>query len=181
METFKNFLMLTLLCSGLQLRAQTGQETTAKIIDAKNYVFTATSATPLNVTDINNVMSRMPGYTGGGNINLTGSNYDLAVTPDSLVAYLPYYGRSYTPKTGDPNDSGIKFKSKDFSYKSTKNKKGGWLIQMRPKDVKDNYNLTLSVTQTGNATLTITSNSQQSISYNGNINEPRLKKEDKLK
>jgi len=179
METFKNFLILGLLFSGLQLKAQTSEETTAKIIDAKNYVFAATSATPLNVADINNVMSRMPGYTGGGNINLSGSNYDLSVTPDSVVAYLPYYGRSYTPKIGDPNDSGIKFKSKNFSYKSTKNKKGGWLIQIRPKDVKDSYNLTLSVTQTGSASLTVTSNSQQSISYTGNINEPKLKKENK--
>ncbi|MGY0039930.1 DUF4251 domain-containing protein [Pedobacter sp. NJ-S-72] len=179
METFKNFLILALLFSGLQLKAQSDQETTAKVIDAKNYVFAATSATPLNVADINNVMSKMPGYTGGGNINLNGSNYDLSITPDSLVAYLPYYGRSYTPKIGDSNDSGIKFKSKDFSYKSTKNKKGGWLIQMKPKDVKDNYNLTLSVTKTGNASLTITSNSQQSISYTGTINEPKLKKENK--
>jgi len=181
METFKNFLILALLFSGLQLKAQIDPETTTKVIDAKNYVFAATSATPLNVADINNVMSKMPGYTGGGNINLSGSNYDLSITPDSLVAYLPYYGRSYTPKIGDSNDSGIKFKSKDFSYKSTKTKKGGWLIQMNPKDVKDNYNLTLSITKTGNATLTITSNSQQSISYTGTINEPKLKKENKLK
>jgi hypothetical protein len=180
METFKNFLILALLFSGLQLKAQTSQETTAKVIDDKNYVFAATSASPLNAADINNVMSKMPGYIGNaGNINLNGSHYDLSVTPDSLVAYLPYYGRSYTPKIGDPNDSGIKFNSKDFSYKSTKTKKGGWLIQMNPKDVKDNYNLTLSVTKTGNATLTITSNSQQSISYSGNINEPKLKKENK--
>ncbi|KIO77981.1 hypothetical protein TH53_05985 [Pedobacter lusitanus] len=177
METFKNLLILTLLFSGLQLKAQTSQETTAKVINEKNYVFSATSASPLNVTDINNVMSKMPGYTGGGNINLNGSNYDLSVTPDSVVAYLPYYGRSFTPKLGDPNDSGIKFKSKNFTYKSTKTKKGNWTILINPKDVKDNYNLTLSVTKTGNATLTITSNSQQSISYNGNITEPKPKKD----
>ncbi|QNK62544.1 DUF4251 domain-containing protein [Pedobacter sp. PAMC26386] len=180
METFKNFLILALLFSGLQLKAQTKQETTAKIIDAKNYVFAAASASPLNSSDINNIMSKMPGFTGGGGtINLNSSNYDLSVTPDSLVSYLPYYGRSFTPKIGDPNDSGIKFKSKDFTYKSTKTKKGGWLIQMNPKDVRDNYNLTLSVTKGGSASLTITSNSQQSITFDGNINEPKLKKENK--
>lgn len=176
METFKNLLIIVLLFSGLPSKAQTTQETTTKIVEAKNYVFVASSANPLNAADINNVMSRMPGYTGGGNINLTGSSYNLTVTPDSLVSYLPYYGRSYTPKIGDPNDSGIKFKSKDFTYKSTPNKKGGWLILINPKDVKDNYNLTLSITKAGRATLSITSNSQQAISYEGNITEPELKK-----
>jgi len=175
METFKNCLLLVLIFSGFQLKAQTAEETTTKNVEAKNYVFVASSANPLNAADINNVMSRMPGYTGGGNINLTGSNYNFTVTPDSLVSYLPYYGRSYTPKIGDPNDSGIKFKSKDFTYKSTKNKKGSWLILMNPKDIKDNYNLTLSITKAGRATLSVTSNNQQAISFEGNITEPELK------
>lgn len=178
MRTLKNLILFTLLFSAAQLHAQTDKATTIKILEAQNYVFVASSASPLNATEINKVMSRMPGYSGGaGTINLTGSNYDLTVTKDSVVAYLPYYGRSYTPKIGGIDEGGIKFKSKDFSYKAVMRKKGGWQINLIPKDVKDNYNLTLFVTTSGYATLTVTNNTQQPITFNGYLAAPKPKKE----
>lgn len=178
MRTLKNIFFLALLFSASQLQAQTDKATTIKILEAQHYVFVATSASPLNASDINKVMSRMPGFTGGaGNINLSGSNYDLTVTKDSVVAYLPYYGRSYTPKIGGFDEGGIKFKSKDFSYKAAMRKKGGWLISLAPKDVKDNYSLTLFVTTAGYATLTVTNNTQQPITFNGYLSEPKQKKQ----
>jgi hypothetical protein len=170
MRTLKNFFIVALLLSAVQLQAQTDKATTIKILDAQQYVFVATSASPLNASDINQVLTRMPGYTGGaGNIILTGSNYDLSVTPDSVVAYLPYYGRSYTPKMGGIDEGGIKFKSKKFSYKKTARKKGGWIITIIPKDVKDNYSLTLTTTESGYASLTVTNNTQQPITFSGNL------------
>lgn len=177
MRTLKNLFFFALLLSAAQLHAQTDKATTARIIAAQNYVFAATSATPLNTADIDKVLRSMSGYTGGaGSINLTGSNYDLKVTKDSLVAFLPYYGRSYTPKMGGIDESGIKFKSKDFIYKSVVRKKGGWTITMVPKDVKDNYSLTLIVTTTGYATLSVNNNNQQPISFNGYLSETPVKK-----
>lgn len=177
MKTLKNILSLVLFFSALQLSAQTDKATTARIIGAQHYVFVATTANPLNASDINRIMSRMPGYTGGGSINLAGSNYDLTVTPDSLVSYLPYFGRSYDPKIGGlTDDNGIKFKSKKFKYKATARKKGGWSITMDPKDIKDSYNLGLLVTESGYATLTVNSSTQQSISFNGYLEEPKPKK-----
>ncbi|SEA21201.1 DUF4251 domain-containing protein [Pedobacter hartonius] len=176
MKTLKNIFLFALLFSVVKLSAQTDKATTARIIAAQNYVFVATTAYPLNAADINKIMSRLPGYNGGGNINLTGSSYDLSVTTDSLVAYLPYYGRSYTPKYGSIDENGIKFKSKDFNYKSSARKKGGWNITMTPKDIKDNYSLTLLITTSGYGTLTVNSNNQQSITFNGYIAETKPKK-----
>lgn len=176
MKTLKNIIILALLFSAVKLNAQTDKATTARIVEAQNYVFVATTALPLNAADINQIMNRMPGYNGGGNINLTGSAYDLSVTPDSLISYLPYYGRSYTPKYGTMDENGIKFKSKDFRYKSSPRKKGGWSITMAPKDVKDNYTLSLVITETGYGTLTVNNNNQQSINFNGYIAEPKPKK-----
>jgi len=179
MRTLKNFFFVALLFTAGQLHAQTDKATTIKILEARNYVFVANSASPLNATDINNVMRRMPGYTGGaGNIILTGANYDLSVTADSVVAYLPYYGRSFTPKMGGIDEGGIKFKSKKFSYKSTPRKKGGWIITIATKDVKDNYSITLVATEKGYASLTVTNNTQQPITFNGVLSEPKPKKED---
>lgn len=178
MRTLKNLILFALLFSATQLYAQTDKATTIKILEAQNYVFVASSASPLNASDINNVMSKMAGFTGGaGTINLTGSNYDLTVTKDSVVAYLPYYGRSYTPKIGGIDEGGIKFKSKSFSYKAAMRKKGGWQISIVPKDVKDNYSLSLYVTTAGYATLTVTNNTQQPITFNGYLSEPKPKKE----
>jgi beta-glucosidase/6-phospho-beta-glucosidase/beta-galactosidase len=179
MKTLKNIFLLVLLFSAVKLSAQTDKATTARIVDAQNYIFVATQAYPLNAADINKVMNKMSGYTGGGTINLTGSNYDLAITRDSVVAYLPYYGRSYTPRLGSIDDTGIKFKSKDFNYKITARKKGGWQVTMNPKgkEIKDNYSLTLLITENGYGTLTINSNNQQTITFNGYIDEPKPKKE----
>jgi hypothetical protein len=179
MKTFKTIFLLVLLFSAAKLSAQTDKATTARIIEAQNYVFVATTAYPLNASDINRIMNRMPGYSGGGSINLSGSSYDLSVTKDSVVAYLPYYGRSYTPKYGSIDENGIKFKSKNFNYKSSTRKKGGWNISMAPKDIKDNYSLTLLVTEAGYGTLTVNSNNQQSITFNGYIAESKPKKQAK--
>lgn len=180
MKTLKNIFILCLLFSVTALKAQTDKATTQKVIEAQNYVFVATMAFPMNTADISKVLNRLPGGNSSGAINLNGSNYDLNVTKDSVVTYLPYYGRAYTARIGN-NEGGIKFKSKDFSYTSEKRKKGGWIVTIKPKDVKDdynsNYNLTLNVTTTGYATLVVNSNNQQPITFNGYIAEQKVKKQ----
>lgn len=150
--------------------AQTDKATTRKIVEDKNYTFVATSATPLNGSDINSILSKMPGGASGGNINLTGNNYDVRITKDSLIAYLPFYGRSYTaPITNE--ESGFKFTSKNFVYDTTKRKRGGWDIRIYAKDVKDSPQLTFSISESGYATLSMVSNNRQAITYNGYLSE----------
>jgi len=182
MKLIKYLSAAVVLLLSNSLYAQTDKETTQKIIEAQNYVFVATTAYPLNQMDINNILSRMPGSNGSGAINLSGANYDVNVKKDSMVVYLPYYGRAYTARIGS-NEGGIKFKSKDFTYKSEKKKKGNWIITMKPKDVKDtynsNYNLTLNVSQTGYCTLIVTSNNQQPISFYGYLAEQKVSKNTK--
>ena len=146
--------------------AQTNKATTARIMAAKNYTFVANSANPLNSADVNNILRQMPGNANGGSINLSGSNYDVQITPDSIVAYLPYYGRAFAAPTS-ADENGYKFKSKTFTYSATTTKKGGWEILMQTKDVKDSPKLSLSISENGYATLNIISNNKQAISYNG--------------
>ena len=110
----------------LNSTAQTDKATTTKIVNEKNYVFVATTAIPMNSSDISNILSKMNGNAAGGIINLTGSNYDLKIMPDSIIAFLPYYGRSFNaPMSND--DSGVKFTSTKFTYNTIKSKKG-WNI-----------------------------------------------------
>lgn len=171
MKSLKKLGLLTLGLIAFNVSAQTDKSTTAKIVEEKKYVFVATNAMPMNSTEINNILSRMPGGSGG-NINLIGSSYDVRITPDSIECYLPYYGRAFAaPMNND--DSGYKFKSKKFSYVATKRKKGGWEIKVNTKDVKDNVRMNLSISENGYATLNVFSNNKQSISYNGYLSEPK--------
>ena len=181
MKTIKKLLLLTLSAFSLSTFAQTDEATTARIVNDKNFIFVATNAIPLNATDISRVLNQMSGPPTGGTINLTGSNYDLRIAADSIVSYLPFYGRAFmaTPYGGNNNDSGFRFTSKKFTYKNTPGRKKGWDIAIQTKDVKDNVRMNLSVTENGYATLSVVSNNKQSITYNGYLQEVEKEKPSK--
>ncbi len=121
------------------------------LVDSQRYVFKAQSAMPMS----------------GRTRQLT-SDYDLKVTHDQVVSYLPYFGRAYSAPI-DPNQGGIQFTSKDFDYTRTTGKKGGWDVQIKPKDYRDVQQLSLNISETGYATLQVTSTSRQPISFYGYI------------
>lgn len=174
MNRIKTIFAAALAFVSVNALAQTDKATTAKIVEAKTYTFVARSATPLNVQDISAIMSRMPGNMQGGTINLNETYYEVKVTPDSVVAFLPYYGRSFTAPIGQ-NEGGIKFNSKKFEYKSTKGRKRGWDIVIDTKDAKENYRLALNIGDEGYATLSLNSNAKQSITYQGYLKENEKK------
>ncbi len=175
MNILKNTCFATLLLFAIKVNAQTDKATTTKIVEEKNYAFVATTAIPLNSTDINNILMKMPGGMGTAGINLTGSVYDVVITKDSVVAYLPFYGRAYSTSMNN-DENGYKFTSKDFTYESVKKKKG-WSVVIKSKDVRDNVRMTLDISENGYASLSVLSNNRQSISYNGYISENKPAKE----
>ncbi len=166
------FTLATLLMAG-QVNAQTDKETTERIIKAQHFVFNATSAMPMANQEVNDILSRFPGG-GAGMIQLTGSQYQLIVTKDSVEAYLPYFGRAYTA-TMDPNESGTKFTSKKFEYKANKKKRGSWSVVLNFEDAKDTQRMILSVSEGGYATLNVNNNNRQPISFNGYLSEVKEK------
>lgn len=177
MKTFTNAVTALLFCIAVPAIAQTDKVTTQKIVHNQDFVFVATSAMPLSSQDISAVLNKMNNGNGSGSINLTGSRYDLSIQKDSVVAFLPYYGRSYTASL-NPDDAGIKFKSKDFTYQKVNRKKGGWNITIIPNDIKDHQKLTLSVSTSGYATLNVINNNRQPITFNGYLAE-RVEKKSK--
>ncbi len=156
----------------ISANAQTDKPTTKRIVEAKKFIFVASTALPMNSAEINSVLSRMPGANSGGNIDLTGGNYDVRITPDSLISYLPYYGRAFSAPI-DRNESGFKFTSTKFSFESTTRKKGGWQININPKDTKESVRMSLNISDNGYATLVVSSNNKQTITYNGYLKEPK--------
>ncbi|MEO5593959.1 MAG: DUF4251 domain-containing protein [Chitinophagaceae bacterium] len=125
-----------------------------ELIANQAYVFKAQSTTPLS-----------------GRLRQLTSEYDLQVAKDTIISHLPYFGRAYSAPI-NPSDGGIQFTSKDFDYKLTDKKKGGWNVAIKFKDAKDVQQMQLSIFNNGTASLQVISNNRQSISFNGYIAAP---------
>lgn len=94
--------------------------------------------------------------------------FELSVSPDTIISYLPYFGRAYAPVY--PGEGGIQFTSTDFQYKTTKSG-DKWKIRLRFKNASDVNQMHLDVFENGTAALSINSNRRQSITYYGYIKE----------
>ncbi|HRI19803.1 MAG TPA: DUF4251 domain-containing protein [Panacibacter sp.] len=127
------------------------------LIEAKNYVFEVQSVTPMK----------------GGTRQLT-TGYTLKVLKDTVISDMPYFGRAYQASL-DMSDAGVKFVSTDFEYTTVNRKKGGWDVSIKPNDVRNFKELTLTIYDNGSASLYVTPNDRQSISYRGYITGQKQK------
>jgi hypothetical protein len=173
MKKFRYIIAIILTVFTAQVYAQTDKETIKRIVGEQNFNFVATRANPMPSNALNQILYRFPN-SSNQIVDLNGSQYDLRVTKDSVVAYLPYFGRAFNASL-DPKEAGTKFKSKGFKYSAVK-KKNNWIITIDPKDVKDNQKLVLSVSESGYATLNVNNTNRQPISFNGYISENKSNK-----
>lgn len=146
------FLLVALTSLSIAYTQESEPATLQKMITSKRFTFKAQSVLPLR----------------GSTRNLT-SDYGLRVSGDSLISYLPYFGRAYSAPL-DPTENGLQFTSTDFTYNIQKKKKG-WDITILPKDTRDVRQMFLSVSNSGYARLQVTSNSRDGIAFNGYIDK----------
>ena len=130
-----------------------GASAIQQAVETKNFVFKAESVTPQR--------SRMRQLT---------PEYDVVLTPDSIISFLPYFGRAFTAPI-NPSEGGIKFTSTHFDYTFSQKKKNRWEIVIKPKDVSDVRELYLSIFNNGRASLGVNSSNRESISFNGIVRE----------
>jgi hypothetical protein len=152
----KSLFFLVALAAAIPVFAQSTDKKAAiqSLVESKNYVFRAQTALPQT----------------GQVRNLT-SIYDLKISTNSIVSDLPYFGRAYAPV--DPNEGGITFTSKNFTYTSTTTKKGAWEIKIKPNDIKaDVKQMWLTITEDGYATLRVIGNNRDPMSFNGQVFSP---------
>lgn len=124
---------------------------TKEFIDSPNFVFIPQFVFPLR----------------GGSRRLT-SYYDLQVTKDSIISYLPYFGRAYTAPLNS-SDIGFDFSSTNFQYKASPGKKGGWNILIRPANKENVQEMALDVFDNSSATLRINGVNRDPISFQGYV------------
>jgi len=119
-------------------------------IAEKNFIFRAQTALP----------------AGGQAVNLT-SEYDLRIKGDSVIGFLPYFGRAFTASYNE--EGGIRFTSTANEFSVQQKKKGGWEINVLPKGANDVRQLYLSVSPEGYSTLQVMLVNRQPISFQGII------------
>ena len=150
------FLILVTACL-LQANAQKDksaeQAALQTNLNTRHFVFVAQTATPLR----------------GGLQQLT-SYYDLKVSNDSIVSNLPYFGRAYVAPM-NPSESGLTFASTASGYQVKMKKKGTREISINTKANGDTQRMQLTIFSDGTATLRVSSNNRDPISFNGYIKE----------
>ncbi|WP_374949109.1 DUF4251 domain-containing protein [Mucilaginibacter sp.] len=130
-------------------------------LDTRNFTFQAQYMSPL----------------GGGQRYLN-TDYDVRVTKDSVIAFLPYFGVAYSGAGYNNNeDNGIKFTSTKFDYQVEKKKNGISYIVIKPKDARSTNQLIFNISPNGATNLAVISNNRQRISFDGYLKDsPKTKK-----
>lgn len=106
---------------------------------------------------------------GARQIDLTTNPNFLRVNGNKGEGHLPYFGRSFSGGYGT-GGGGIEFNGEWLEYNVEKNdSKFRVMIKFKIRGESDTYSGTLTITTIENASLTISSNNKQVISYNGNI------------
>lgn len=121
-------------------------------VEAKDFTFKASYAFP----------------TGYRSIYLS-PYYDVKVSPDTVKAYLPYYGRAYRAPM-NPSEGGYRFTSTDFEYKVVQGKKkGSWNVEITMRDLDRPVSFRFDIWENGAARLDVTDNDRQPISFQGDL------------
>jgi len=185
MKNLKYILLIAGLLTGGMSMAQTQDSTkkttrkerkamkaeeVKKLLENKAFTFKAEFADPLGGT-ITNINGRPFNLSpdGSGRIVLN-YNYDVRIKPDSVVSFLPYYGRvTMSAGYGTNTDNGVQFTSTKFGYESKAGKNDFTTIVITPKDAKYTNRMILDVSSNGTATLQVLSNNKNAISYSGYI------------
>ena len=159
MKNTRTFLLLftAMLTGSLMTNAQkSNPDEIKRMIESRNYIFKAQTAEPQ-----------------GSMVRQLTPEYDLTIGRDTIISYLPYFGRAYVAPV-NPSEGGIKFTSTKFDYKQSNNGKS-WKITIKPKDASEVQQLYLDIFDNGRATLQVISTNRQGISFSGYVEENKAK------
>ena len=159
MKIIKSIILFSAVMFGYFLTAGAQTKTPEQVkqlLESRNYIFKAEMMNP----------------QGSISRPLT-PEYDLTISRDTVVSFLPYFGRAYSAPI-NLTEGGIKFTSTKFDY-NLKAKGKKWEATIRPKDTHDVQQIYLEVFDNGYAILQVISNNRQAISFNGYIEENKAK------
>ena len=148
---------IVLLLAGQSLYAQSKKEKreqkaneVKELIDSKRFTVDVNRAIPM----------------GGRSLNLT-SPYSLEMRGDSVISYLPYFGRAYSAPYG--GGDGLRFEESITDYQSTFDKKGTARIKFVARTKEDTFRFDMQVFSNGSAIISVTPTNRQNITYQGEL------------
>lgn len=102
----------------------------------------------------------------GRSVPLT-TDFELRVKGDSVMSYLPYFGRAYNIPYG--GGKGLNFNDVMNDFKITQPKRNKKHIEFNVKNDEDTYKFYIDVFDNGNAYINVMPQQRESISFNGDV------------
>lgn len=93
--------------------------------------------------------------------------YSVEVRNDSLISYLPYFGRAYNVPYG--GGKGLNFSAPIESYKEGVGKNGKRHIEIGLTNDEDTYLYMLDVFDNGSSSVSVSARQREQISYTGDM------------
>ena len=97
--------------------------------------------------------------------------YSVEVRNDSLISYLPYFGRAYNVPYG--GGKGLNFSAPIGSYQEYMKRNGQRHIEIGVSNEEDTYLYTIEVFDNGNSSVEVRARERERISYSGNVDLDR--------
>lgn len=119
----------------------------------------------LNNRDYKIAIDRMYPMRGGSRHVSFG--YSVEVRNDTLISYLPYFGRAYNVPYG--GGKGLNFTAPIGSYQEFMKRNGQRHIEIGVSNEEDTYFYTIEVFDNGNSMVDVRSRQRERISYSGNL------------
>ena len=140
----------TLSAQSKKEKKEQKKEAVKKLIESENYKIDVRTAMPMR----------------GRSIPLT-SPYSLEIRNDSVISYLPYFGRAYSIPYG--GGDGLDFKAPLKEYDMKMDKKGNAVIEFVARNPEDRYEFRAKVYTNGEASINVNMQNRQSISFQGEL------------
>lgn len=119
----------------------------------------------LNNRDYKIAIDRM--YPMRGSSRHVSFGYSVEVRNDTLISYLPYFGRAYNVPYG--GGKGLNFTAPIGSYQEFMKRNGQRHIEIGVSNEEDTYFYTIEVFDNGNSTVDVRARQRERISYSGHI------------
>ncbi|MDR1337148.1 MAG: DUF4251 domain-containing protein, partial [Tannerella sp.] len=95
------------------------------------------------------------------------SGYSLTVRGDTVISYLPYFGRAYSLPYG--GGKGLNFESTLTVYSLSFDAKGTARISFQTRSENETLLYLIEVFSNGSSVIRVTSNNRQSVSFYGTL------------
>ena len=158
----KIFVSMVLVCLALVMLSgcATSEERAARAAEQKKKVVKA-------LTERNYKISVDRMYMSRGGSKSVSYGYSVEVRNDSLISYLPYFGRAYSVPYG--GGKGLNFSERIGSYSEFMEKNGKRHIEIGLKNEEDTYLYTIEVFDNGKSSIDVQSRQRERISYSGDV------------